>query len=113
MVPLVYSENFIKRRAVEEADIHVRLEGVDVSKWRVLDAGDGAAVMEYLAHVGAAASHLFKPSLRQPTQFVGLGEPKLDLGIAWHRAGKPKELFGLHNSPSDLKLACPLRPITR
>ena len=104
-----------ERRTVEEADIDVISKGIDVPKRRVLHACGGAAIVHKFADVGAAAAHMVKPGLRHPPQFVSrLREPGVDLGVSLDRAGKPKELDWLRQSnPKDLKLAWPLRPITR
>jgi len=94
----------VQRRAMEEADIDVRLEGVDVSERRVLYACDGAAIVQQFANIGAAAAHLFKPSLCDPPQFIGrLTEPGVDRGVVADRTGEPKEPG--QSRPSDLKLA--------
>jgi DNA invertase Pin-like site-specific DNA recombinase len=39
------ARGILKRRAVEKADVHMSLKGVDVSKRRVLHTGDGAAIV--------------------------------------------------------------------
>jgi hypothetical protein len=94
---------------------YVILEGVDVSKRRVLHTCDGAAIVYELADVGAAVPHLFKPGPCHPSQFVSrLREPGVDRGVPMDRTAQPKEFGWLPQSnPSDLKLAWPPRPITR
>jgi hypothetical protein len=85
-----------ERRAVEEADVHVSLEGVDVSKRGVFHAGDGVAIVHELTHVGPATAHVLKPRAGDASQFVTrLGKPRVDFWGSMDRTGEPKEFAHL------------------
>ncbi len=78
--------------AMEEADVHVRLEGVDVAERRILDTGHRAAVVEHFADVGATVPHAFKPRPRHQPQGIGhADEPGLDPGITSNGAREPQK----------------------
>ncbi len=73
----------VEPRAVEEADIRMRAEGVDIAKRRVCHAHGGMAIMQKLANVRSAVAHLLKPRLAEPPQLaIGLGKPSVDAGVS-------------------------------
>lgn len=83
----------VERRPVEEADVHMRAEGVDIAERGVPDAGRGMAVLQKLANIGAAAAHLLEPWLGDPPQLVvRRGKPGVDLGVAPGGGGEAEEI---------------------
>ena len=82
----------VERRSVEEADIHMSTEGVDVPERRISYTGSGMAIVQKLANVRAAAAHLFKPWLGDPSQLaVRLGKPGVNAGVSLNRGGESQE----------------------
>ena len=80
----------VERRPVEEADIHMSTERVDVPKRRIPHTRRGMTIVQKLANVRAAATHLFKPWLGDPSQrVISLGKPSVNGGVSLNGAGEP------------------------
>jgi hypothetical protein len=56
--------------APKESDIHVSLEGIDVSKCRISDACRRMTIVQALSYVVPALTHGLKPILRNFAQFT-------------------------------------------
>jgi hypothetical protein len=83
----------IERRAVEEADIHVRTEGNHLAKRRTVDTCGGMAVMQKLANVRSAAAHLFEPQPGERSQLViSLGKPGVNARVSPGGAREPEKV---------------------
>lgn len=68
--------------AVKEADVDVRMEGVDIGEGGVAEAGNGAAVMQEFADFVAAFPQGFKPVAGEGSEFGGmLFHPRVDGGV--------------------------------
>ena len=88
-VPHAFADAFqetgrvIKRRPVEEADIHMGTESVDIPKRCISHTRRGMTIVQKLANIRSAAAHLFKPSLGEPSQLVvRLGKPGVNAGVS-------------------------------
>ena len=100
----------VERRPVEEADIHMRTEGVDVPKRRISHTRSGMAIVQKLANVRSAVAHLFKPWPREPSQLViRLGKPSVDDWVSPNRTREPQELA--HRTSLPGRLVMSYRPV--
>ena len=80
----------VERRAVEEADIHMSIEGVDVPKRRISHTRSGMAIVQKFANVRSAPAHQLKPWLGDPSQLViRLGKPSVNAGVPPNGAREP------------------------
>jgi hypothetical protein len=96
----------VKHRPVEEADIHVRPEGVDVPERRVSHTRRGMAVVQQLANVRSAGAHLLKPWPRERSQLViRFGKPSLDAGVSMNGTREAHELAHPNSLQANVKAA--------
>ena len=89
-----------ERRAVKEANVHVRGEDVDIAEGGVAEAGNRAAVMEQLADFVSAAAHGVKPPAGKVSQLaVVASHPGVDGGVAFDGAVEAEECVFHGRSP--------------
>jgi hypothetical protein len=80
--------------AAEESDVDVILERSDIRERRIRDARSRMAVMQQLAHVVAALTHLPEPFPRNRAQLDGtIIHPAVDSRIALCASGYPEDFF--------------------
>ena len=104
----------VERRPVEEADIHMRTEGVDVPKRRISHTRGGTAIVQKFANVRSAAAHLFEPWLGDPPQLaIRPGKPRDDAGVSLNGTREPQEFahgISLPARPAMSRWRCTMGP---
>lgn len=84
-------------RTAEEAHVDVGREGVDVGEGYVAEAGDGAAVMQQLAHFISACAHHVEPVACHVSQLAGVVfHPRIDGGVVCGCVVELQEVVVVH-----------------
>lgn len=91
--PFKKTRGIRKRGAREEANARMGAKRIDIAEGDIPDAGGRPAVMQKLAHVGAAIPHQVEPGLgREPEPVERSRKPGVNCGVAFDGARKAKDV---------------------